>query len=81
MADFESFLLLELPFLLDVQLHEVLCCMGQDGHLWGLGRLQTWDLIPQGEETGPEIISPLSLEEVVIPPAVSVLCVRVLGGL
>lgn len=77
LSSFEAFLLLELPFLLGVQLPEVLCCMGQDGHFRGLGRLQTRDLIPQGQETGPQVVPPLSLKEIVVPSAVSVLSVRV----
>lgn len=75
MSAFESFLLLELPSLLGVQLVQVLCGVGQNGYFRSLRGLESWDLVSQSQEAGAQVVPPLPLQEVVVLTAVGVVCV------
>lgn len=48
-----------------LQLQQVFCGMGQDGHLGRFGRLrQAWDFVPKHLEARSKVVPPLSFQEV-----------------
>lgn len=60
---------------------DVLGGLFQNDHLGGLLVLhQLWHVVPEREEAGPQVVSALALQDVVVPAALAVLGVRVAGA-